>query len=95
VYSRYAVETVDACHEAEEVSMVLSQLFQPEKVGPRSICGVQNATLDYQINEINVISGTVEKEKDKLRDCREVEAKLDKNTEAGKLKNQLEPTFAS
>jgi hypothetical protein len=54
VYSRYAVKTVDVCHEAEEVLMVLSRLFQPEKVGPRSICGVQNATLDYQIKEIKI-----------------------------------------
>jgi hypothetical protein len=57
----YAVETVGACHEAKEVLIVLSRLFQPEKVGPRSICGVQNATLDYQIKEIKINSGTVKK----------------------------------
>jgi len=60
---RDTVETVEVGCEAEEVLMILSRLFQPEKVGPRSICGVQNATLDYQINEIKIFQGLSRKKK--------------------------------
>jgi hypothetical protein len=67
VCSRDAVETVKVCCEAEEVLMILARWVQPRKSRPTIDCGVQNATLDYQINEIKHISGTIEKGKAVLK----------------------------
>jgi hypothetical protein len=76
---RDAVETVEVCCEAEEVLMILSRLFQPEKVGPRSICGVQERhfRLSDQRDKKN-ISGTVKEKtaspsKIKLQKCESIE----------------------
>jgi hypothetical protein len=56
-----AVETVEVCCEAEEDLMILSRLFQPEKVGPRSICGVQER--HFRLSD--------QRDKKYFRDCQE------------------------
>lgn len=85
MYIRDVVENVEVCCKAREVLTILSRLFQPEKVGPRSICGVQERHFRLSDQGDKDISGTIENGK--------ADPSMTEITEENQ--NQFEPIFAS